>query len=111
MCAMDERERRLGLNEAMFRQVNEAVSDISGDLGVPGFEIVCECDDLNCTERIHVTRAAYSALRSESRLFAVVPGHETTNVETVVADEVTYHVVRKDEPEARAVAERTDPNA
>jgi hypothetical protein len=108
---MDERERRIGLNEALFRQVNESVSDISGGLEVPDFEIVCECGDLNCTERIHVTRAAYSALRSESHQFAVVPGHEIPDVETVIADEGTYQVVRKDKLEARALAERTDPNA
>jgi len=32
-------------------------------------------------------------------------------VETVIADERTFLVVRKDAPEAREMAERTDPNA
>jgi len=107
---MDERERRIGLNEAMFRQVNESVRDISGDYDLPGFEIVCECGDLNCTDRIEVTQAAYKALRRESHQFAVIPGHEITDVKTVIADERTYYVVRKDAPEARVLAERTDPN-
>jgi hypothetical protein len=107
---MDERERRIGLNEAMFRQVNESVRDISADYEVPEFEIVCECGDLNCTDRIQVTHAAYEALRSESHQFAVIPGHEIPDVETVIADESAYYVVRKDAQEARVLAERTDPN-
>jgi hypothetical protein len=107
----DERERRIGLNEALFRQVNEAVSDISGDSEAPDFEIVCECGDLGCSERIHITNAAYTAVRSESHQFALVPGHEIPDVEEVVADEGGYYVVRKTAPEARELAERTDPNS
>ena len=108
---MDERDRRIGLNEAMFRQVNESVRDISTDYDVPAFEIVCECGDLNCTDRIQVTQAAYQALRSVSHHFAVLPGHESADVETVIADKGAYYVVRKDAPEARALAERTDPTS
>jgi hypothetical protein len=105
---MDERERRLGLNEALFRQVNEAVSDISDDFDAADFEIVCECGDLGCSDRIQITNAAYAALRSESHQFALVPGHEIPDVETVIADEGAYYVVRKDSPAARELAERTD---
>lgn len=106
---MDERARRIGLNEALFREVNEAVSSISGD-SAPDFEIVCECGDLGCSERIHITNAAYTALRSDSHQFALVPGHEIPDVEQVIADEGAYSVVRKTAPEARELAERTDPN-
>ena len=108
---MDERERRIGLNEALFRQVNEAVSEISGDFEAPDFEIVCECGELSCNERILITNTAYSALRSESHRFAIVPGHEIPDVEQVVADNGNYYVVEKTNAEARALAERTDPNS
>ena len=107
---MDEREQRIGLNEALFREVNEAVSDISADFEASDFEIVCECGVLECSDRIPLTNAAYRAVRSDSHQFAVVPGHEIPDVETVVADEGTYYIVRKDAPEARELAERTDPN-
>jgi hypothetical protein len=107
---MDERDRRIGLNEALFRQVNEAVSNVSGDYDVPDFEIVCECGDMGCTDKIHLTNAAYSALRSESHQFALVPGHETPDVEQVIADAGGYYVVEKSNPAARELAERTDPN-
>jgi hypothetical protein len=107
---MDERERRIGLNEALFRQVNEAVSDISEDFDAGDFEIVCECGDLGCDEKIPVTNEAYSAIRSDPHQFALVPGHEIPDVEEVIADEGNYYIVKKTAPEARDMAERTDLN-
>jgi hypothetical protein len=107
---MNDRERRIALNEALFRQVNEAVSEISGESESPDFEIVCECGNLSCGERIHITSAAYSALRSESHQFAVLPGHEIPDVEDLISDQGEYYIVRKTSPEARELAERTDPN-
>ena len=107
---MDERERRIGLNEALFREVNERVSEISSRVEAPGFEIVCECGDLACTEKILLTDTAYAALRGESHQFAVVPGHERLDVETVIADQGSYYIVHKDSREARELAERTDRN-
>jgi hypothetical protein len=107
---MDERERRMALNEAMFRQVNEAVSSISSDFEAGSFEIVCECGAIECTDRIPIGNAAYAALRSEPHRFAVIPGHERPEVEEVIATEDGYHVVEKTSPEARRLAERTDPN-
>jgi hypothetical protein len=108
---MDERARRIGLNEALFRQVNEAVSGITDDFGSSDMEIVCECGDLECTKRIHLSTTAYSAVRDESDQFAIAPGHEIPDVEDVIADEGSYYVVRKSTPEARELAERTDPNS
>jgi len=108
---MDERARRIGLNESLFREVNQAVSDISDELETSEFEIVCECGSLECSDKIQVTNAAYSALRSDPHQFAVVPGHEILDIETVIADEGSYYVVRKDAPEARMLAERTDPTS
>jgi hypothetical protein len=107
---MDERERRIGLNEVLFREVNEAVSDISGEFDAPEFEIVCECGKLECSEKIEVTREAYAALREDALQFAVVPGHQIPDVESVIADEGGYYIVRKEAPAARELAERTDPN-
>jgi hypothetical protein len=108
---MDERERRIGLNEALFREVNQAVADISGEFDASDFEIVCECGRLDCQDRIALTNAAYSTLRSDSHQFAVIPGHEIPDVETVVEDEGAYYVVKKDKAEARKLAERTDPTS
>lgn len=106
---MDERERRIGLNEALFREVNEAVRDVSVQLDASDFEIVCECGALGCSDRIQLTPEAYAALRSDARHFAVVPGHQIPDVEEVITNEGTYLIVEKSAPDARKLAERTDP--
>jgi hypothetical protein len=106
---MDERERRIGLNEALFREVNEAVSGISEKFHSQTFEIVCECGDTACTDRIELRREEYEAVRSESTQFVIKPGHEIPDVETTVGRHDNYVVVMKVAPEAAEMAERTDP--
>jgi hypothetical protein len=106
---VDERERRIGLNEALFREVNEAVSGISEKFHSGTFEIVCECGNTSCTDRIELTRDEYEAVRSESTRFVIKPGHEIPDVETTVGSHDNYVVVMKVAPEAAEMAERTDP--
>jgi hypothetical protein len=106
---MDERERRIGLNEALFRAVNEAVESISDEMDVPAFEVICECGNLTCTQRFEITSRQYADLRSESDEFAVLPGHELPDVEEVIAKSRNYNVVKKTSLAARSLAEQTDP--
>jgi hypothetical protein len=108
---MDERDRRIGLNEALFREVNEAVAGISERFDSATFEIVCECGDSACTERIELTQKEYEAVRAEPDRFAVCPGHEIPDVERVVAVHEDYVVVEKEGPAATALAERLDPRS
>lgn len=103
------REERIGLNEALFREVNERIGALGATFDTPGLEIVCECGDLGCGERLPIERSAYEELRADATLFAVVPGHEIPDVETVVSRTPTYVVVRKHEGIPTDVAERTAP--
>ena len=56
MARADERTRRIGLNEALFRQVNERIQEVSDDLGPAeegaGYQILCECGDTDCTSSL-----------------------------------------------------------
>jgi hypothetical protein len=108
---MSERGRRIGLNEAVFREVNERIEKLadSFDFRDEPLDLVCECGDAECVERISMTRDAYEAVRRESHRFAVYPGHELPDVETVVERHKTYHVVAKNHGEPKIVAEETDP--
>jgi len=105
------REERIALNEAVFREVNERIESLaqSFDLGTQPLDLVCECGDASCVDRIHMTHAEYEQLRSDSYQFAIAPGHDIPDVETVVARGNGYHVVRKEE--GREVAEQTDRRA
>jgi hypothetical protein len=107
----DERARRVGHNEALYRQVNERIEDLNDAFGTLAgdFAVVCECGDLDCTEQIRVPREAYERTRANSTWFLVRPGHEERDIEHVVDREGGYVVVQKDAPEATRVAEETDP--
>jgi hypothetical protein len=108
-----ERGERIGLNEAVFREVNERISDLAGQFGLEEqpLDLVCECGDPACVERISMSRDAYEQLRSDSTHFAVFPGHELPDVEDVIARNGTYDVVRKHEGGPAEIAQRTDPRS
>lgn len=110
-ATVDERQRRIGQNEALFRKVNERLSDVHDALatltGV--LEMVCECGNLSCAELLSITPDSYEHLRSEATWFVVIPGHEIAAVERVVARHGGYDIVEKRPGLAADEAEATDP--
>jgi hypothetical protein len=106
-----ERERRLGMNEALFREVNSRIDGLNKAFAVATgtMSIVCECGARDCIEQIPIAVDEYERLRSDSSLFAVVPGHETADVEDVVERHEAFDVVRKHPGIPRRIAEATDP--
>jgi uncharacterized protein with von Willebrand factor type A (vWA) domain len=110
---MEGRDARIGLNEAVFREVNERIETLAQtfDLGSERLDFICECGDASCVERIHMTHAEFEELRSDSHHFAVYPGHVIADVERVVAQRAGYEVVEKVEPLPRLIAETTDPRS
>jgi hypothetical protein len=111
---MDESARRVGLNEALFRAVNEEVEALNrGIAGISDgtLHITCECGDLLCTNQIPVPIADYERVRADSALFFITPGHEKPAFEAIVERADRYTVVRKRPGEAQRVARTTDPRA
>jgi hypothetical protein len=108
---MDERTRRIGLNEALFRSINEKVEGVNRDFGrITGtIGIVCECGNIRCTERIDIPVVEYEQLRHEPTHFAVAPGHDVADVEHVVSRCETYHVVAKRAGDPADLAKATEP--
>lgn len=108
---MDERERRIGLNEAVFREANERIEDLNQTFATitDKLVLVCECGDGKCVEKISMSPEEYEELRAEAANFAIVPGHEIPDVEQVVAQHDGYYVVRKHGAIPRRIAELTDP--
>ncbi|HKC22132.1 MAG TPA: hypothetical protein VKB64_06420 [Gaiellaceae bacterium] len=107
------REERIGLNEAVFRDVNERIQDVAAGFDVRSepLDLVCECGDAKCVVRISLTREAYEQIRSDPHLFAVAPGHVAPDVEEVVESRSGYDVVRKFTGVTREIAEKTDPRS
>jgi hypothetical protein len=107
---LDPREARIARNEALFREVNERLKEISDDASEGRTDFLCECGDDECTASISLTLAEYERLRSDPLLFGVKPGHAIPDVEDVVAEDERFHIARKHEDEAR-IARATDPRA
>ena len=104
---------RAARNEALFRQVNERVKDVSDafsavDPSPVGF--MCECGQSDCTETISLTLAEYERVRSNSTHFFVLPDHALPEVEMVVREGNGYVVVEK-LPAEGDIAVETDPRA
>ena len=70
---MDRRER-LGLNEAVFREVNERITDLAESFGLEEqqLDLVCECADPDCRNTVLLSSDDYDAIRPELVLY---PGH------------------------------------
>jgi hypothetical protein len=114
MVLVGAREERLAQNEALFREVNERVAEVARhliDVETKGeaIEFICECGRPDCTEPITMTVAEYQAIRADATRFAVLPGHELPEVESVVKRHQTYVVVEKREADAQEIARETDP--
>jgi hypothetical protein len=110
---VEERERRIGRNEALFREVNERIERVSGALqtGTGTIAILCECGNETCVEHIEVSVPEYERIRDESTLFFVRPGHAKSDAEEVVEHHDEYDIVRKSGPAAetaRALDPRDD---
>ncbi|HEX9378846.1 MAG TPA: hypothetical protein VF872_04590 [Gaiellaceae bacterium] len=108
---MSSREERIGLNEAVFREVNERIENLAEtfDLKTQSLDLICECGDATCVERLSMTQAEYEKLRSDAHQFAVHPGHDNPDLESVVARLKGYDIVVKNRGEPARIAEQTDP--
>ena len=111
--AKDDRDRRIGLNEAAFREANERIEGMNLALSQISDKImiVCECGNPECVEQIELSLEEYEEIRADPTYFAVVAGHGDPSVDTVIAEHEEYSVVRKDDPDAKEVVERTDPRS
>jgi hypothetical protein len=110
---MDERARRIGENEALFRTMNDEVHGLNQRFQVFSnpMSALCECGRRDCVERIELSAAEYEAVRSDATHFAVRPGHESPDVEDVIERHQRYFVVAKHPGGPARLAERTDPRS
>jgi hypothetical protein len=108
--SVDEpQQQRLALNEALFREVNERIREISDAFGQDDatHDFLCECSDPGCTKRVVLTRAEYEEVRSDPTRFVVAKGHAIAEIESVV-ERAKDHVVVEKEGAAADVAIHLD---
>jgi hypothetical protein len=103
------RDERLGLNETVFRKLNEQLATLADQFSwgpEEQFDLICECNDATCVERIRLTRAEYEEVRTVNTHFVVFPGHGEPGIEHVVSSHETYDVVAKVGRAAQTARER-----
>ncbi len=105
---MSSRAERMGKNEALFREVNERIREITSYDG--DVEFLCECGDPACARPIVMSLAEYEDVRSDPVRFAVLRDHVIPDVERVVADLERFVTVEKLAGE-QALARYTDPRS
>jgi hypothetical protein len=109
MSMGDDVQRRLSRNEALYRQVNEAIERglWPGESQEP-VRFRCECSRVECNAAVEMTAGEYEVVRADARRFLVCPGHEIAGVDVVVAQHEGYAVVEK-RGAAGGEAEKSDP--
>jgi 8-oxo-dGTP pyrophosphatase MutT (NUDIX family) len=86
------------VHQALRREVNEEISDVSVRLHIEEsetMEVMCECVHAGCTDLIPVPMAAYEQVRHFATHFFVRAGHEVSENERVVSENDGYVVVEK----------------
>ena len=109
----EDQARRVGLNESIFRRVNERIETLNRGFGgrLRPLTVVCECADAECAERLEIRVPEYEEVRADPPHYIVVPGHELPEFESVVESRDGDDVVEKRDDTAAAVAEETDPRS
>ena len=91
-------EERIARNQGTFRAANERIGAAAGVYDVATrVPFICECADPTCTEVVLLELDQYEEIRSDSRRFLNVPGHQTAaqGVSVVVEERNGYVIVEK----------------
>jgi hypothetical protein len=104
-----ELQERAAQNQALFREVNERVGELTETLNtaMSRGDWVCECADTECFEPIEMSLEEYEALRQHPARFAVSPQdkHVYPEAERIVERTDRYWVVEKIERAGRLATE------
>jgi hypothetical protein len=90
--------------------VNERVAELDarlqGTADETPLEVHCECGAVpGCEERVTMPRAAYERVRAQDDRFALAPGHENLELESVVERGDSWVIVDKLPPFEPLVAD------
>jgi len=99
---------RVAENQVTFRRANEQIEEqvqvLGDELTVRFIPFLCECSERRCTNVIRLTIDEYEDIRSGSRRFAVLPGHENDS-ERLLSRNDRFSLVEKVGEAGRIAAE------
>jgi hypothetical protein len=104
-----KRERRIAENETSFRAANEHMAAWEERKRVEATQLYfCECPNPECEEVVRIPGPDYERIRQDPSHFVVIPGHEVSDVETVIESHEGWSLVAKGSA-VREIVEDTDP--
>ena len=98
---------RLARNQALFREVNERLPELSDGFQDGAMQFVCECSNEDCTQTVNMNHREYESVRAHSTFFVVASGHEILEVEKIIDHRDGWTIVQK--VTATDYAAETDP--
>ena len=113
MASVDDRGRRIGENEVLFRDVNERLRELGEGFSMitEEAEFVCECGNIACSGQVRMSLSTYEEIRSDPKHFFVIKGHEEPELEKVLSEREGYLVVEKLPGGPAGAAIRDDPRS
>jgi hypothetical protein len=107
---VESTHERIGRNEALFREVNERIRDVSATLesvsGSSALEFVCECSRTECHASVELELQDYERVRRHPARFLVAIGHLwSPEAERLVEENTRFWVVEKLGKAAEAAGE------
>jgi hypothetical protein len=92
---MSPREVRQAKNQALFRSVNDRIAELSERFADDqDLQIICECANTGCTERIEVPFEEYARIRECVDWYVITPGHVFPDAEHVIEQHNGYEIVK-----------------
>ncbi len=92
---MRSEELQIAKTESRFRDVNERITENAQRIGRSETDVVCECADPECGERLAAPLEDYEETRADGSHFLVAPGHEVEEYEDVVRVRPGFRVIEK----------------
>jgi hypothetical protein len=88
-------------SQVLFRDLNEQLRSLAKGFGLDAeFDLVCECTNGGCFERVTIRLGEYEAIRRFPTRFVVKPGHAANGVERIAEETSYFLVVEKIGPDA-----------
>ena len=83
-------------NEKLFRRRNEALIKVAefNDTRAT-LEFFCECSDVTCRQIIRLSADDYKKIHKNRRNFVLRPGHERSEIESVIETKKNFTIVEK----------------
>jgi hypothetical protein len=86
---------RLARNQALFREVNERLLELSESSQDGAMQFVCECSNEDCTLTINMNHKEYESVRGHSTFFVIATGHEILEIEKIIDRQDGWMIVQK----------------